>query len=349
MTLESGVLPKRQSALAHIADKLFLTWEKQFTRQLSHRYQPGSFDAILCSTYYYFPLLTALRLSRKWHIPFYADLRDIAEQWGTMDYFTTKLPRLGGLEKVAGKLYERRFIRLRNRILRQASAVTTVSPWHRDWLQRFTPSPVTCIYNGYDEREFAPENRKTNLFRVSFFGRIISLSLRQPHLLLQAAGELLREGQIDADNFSLDFYCEPELRSSLEALAQQYGAAECLHCGAYFPRTELREHLAESSVLVALGAAAGNGQHGILGTKIFEAIGMEKPFVLVPSDQDSMAELIAQTGIGIAAEDTAQLKSFLLDQYATWQKQGFTRQPVTHKEIFSRRYQARQMEEIIEN
>ena len=105
--------------------------------------------------------------------------------------------------------------------------------------------------------------------------------------------------------------------------------------------------MTESSVLVALGAAASNGQHGILGTKIFEAIGMEKPFVLIPSDEDSMAALIQQTGIGLAAKTTAQLKSFLLDKYAEWQANGFTRQTVNNKEIFTRRYQARQFEQII--
>ena len=347
VTLESGALPAKQSLPAKVMDKLFLLQERRFTCELLERYKVGDFDAILCSTYYYFPLLTALRLSRAWNIPFYADLRDIAEQWGNMDYFTTPLPRLGGTERLLGKLYERRNIRLRNNVLRHATAVSTVSPWHRDLLQRITPAPVECIYNGFDEREFTPKNKKTDIFRVAFFGRIINLQLRQPNMLFEAVGELLKEGKISPKTFSMDFYCESELVKPLTALAQDYHASGCLHCHDFVPRTAVGERMTESSVLVALGAAASNGQHGILGTKIFEAIGMEKPFVLIPSDEDSMAALIQQTGIGLAAKTTAQLKSFLLDKYAEWQANGFTRQTVNNKEIFTRRYQARQFEQII--
>ena len=347
VTLESGTLPAEQGLLAKVADKLFLQQERAFTRELKQRYHAGDFDAILCSTYYYFPLLTALRLSKAWRIPFYADLRDIAEQWGKANYFTTPLPRLGGLERILGKLYEQRFIRMRNRILRQAAGVTTISPWHREWLQNATGVRVECIYNGFDEREFASEDKKTEVFRVAFLGRIINLQLRQPDMLLEAVGELLEEKKITSETFSLDFYCEPELVGELEALAKKYKAEPCLHNYDFMPRNELQNKMTECSVLVALGAASGNGQHGILGTKIFEAMGVEKPFVLVPSDKDSMAELIQETGIGIAAEDKEQLITFLMKLYAIWEKKGFRRQAVRNKQIYTRRYQARQFEQIM--
>ena len=347
VTLESGKLPEKQSLCAKVADKLLLLQERRFARKLMAKYKEGEFDVILCSTYYYFPLWTALRLSKAWHIPFYADLRDIAEQWGHMNYFTTPLPRLGGLEKIVGRWYERRNIRMRNNILRQAAGVSTISPWHRELLQGATKAKVECIYNGFDEREFAPENRKTDVFRVAFLGRIIQLELRQPQMLFEATGELLKEGKVNSKTFALDFYCEPEFAESLHEMAESYGAAECLHYHGYIPRTALRDVMAESSILVALGASADYGQHGILGTKVFESIGMEKPFVLVPSDKDSLATLIKETGIGLAAEDKTQLKTFLMEQYAKWQAKGYTRQPVNNKEIFSRRYQAQQFEQFM--
>ena len=82
------------------------------------------------------------------------------------------------------------------------------------------------------------------------------------------------------------------------------------------------------------------------GQDLNEAIGVEKPFMLIPSDNDELSELIAQTGIGIAAQSVEQIKAFLTDQYAIWQANGFTRQTVANKQIFTRQYQARQFESI---
>ena len=70
VTLESGKLPEKQSLCAKVADKLLLLQERRFARELMAKYKAGEFDVILCSTYYYFPLWTALQLSKGWHIPF---------------------------------------------------------------------------------------------------------------------------------------------------------------------------------------------------------------------------------------------------------------------------------------
>ena len=67
---------------------------------------------------------------------------------------------------------------------------------------------------------------------------------------------------------------------------------------------------------------------------------MEKPFMLIPDDKENLASLIAETGIGIAASTTEDIKRFTLSQYAQWENQGFTRLSIDDKERFSRRYQA---------
>ena len=88
-------------------------------------------------------------------------------------------------------------------------------------------------------------------------------------------------------------------------------------------------------------------QHGILGTKVFEAIGIEKPFMLIPSDEENLAQLISETGIGIAASDIEEIKTFITQQYQQWQQDGYTRCTIEDKSRFSRTYQARLMEDIL--
>ena len=83
-------------------------------------------------------------------------------------------------------------------------------------------------------------------------------------------------------------------------------------------------------------------------TKFFEALGVEKPVLCVPSDEESLAEVIRQTNAGIAATDAEQVRTFIKEQYAAWQAKGYTRQAVNQeqKKRFTRQYQARQFEQI---
>ena len=332
-------------AANHIADVLYRTREKHFTKRLLHTYTAQDFDAVFCSTYYYFPLLTAYWISKAWNLPLIVDVRDIAEQWGKASYFTSPLPKLLGLEKPLSRIYVNRNIRLRNRILQHATAVTTVSPWHRDYLQTLTNAPVTLIYNGYDESELQPKDVPTDSFRIAFIGRLISVQLRQPQLLFEA----IRNLQSKIANLQLDFYSEPQLADDLRNLAAQYGIADRVHTHAYVARADLQNVMAKASILVALGAPANLQQHGILGTKIFEAIGMEKPFMLIPSDDENLADLINETGIGIAASGAEQIQDFIIKQYQEWKQQGFTHRTIKNKKRFSRQHEAQQFAQILKS
>ena len=322
------------------ADALFRCRENRFTKRLCKTYNAQDFDAIFCSTFYYFPLRTALRLSQKWHLPLIIDMRDIAEQWGKADYFTSPLPKLLGIEKLLSRIYVHRNIRMRNRVLCHATAITTVSPWHQHYLQSLTKAPVSLIYNGYDERELQPKDIKTESFSIAYIGRLISLQLRQPHLLFQAVNELDIPIQ-------LDFYSEPQHADALRALAEKYHISNQLHIHDYISRDEIQNVMSRASILLALGAPAAMQQHGILGTKVFEAIGIEKPFMLIPSDEENLAQLINETNIGIAASDVETIKAFIREQYEQWQQQGFTRRTIHNKYRFSRLHEAKQFEQVL--
>lgn len=348
VVLEAGELREKPSPWQFIGDKLWQQADRAFAKMLIAKYPKGRFDVILCSTYYYFPLLTAEKLSQAWGIPYVVDLRDIVEQWGKASYFTTKLPRLGGLEKMAARWYEQKNLRMRNRVMDGAKAVVTISPWHQKHLQSLTRTHVHLIYNGYDEEEMHWEERQAEVFSIAFIGRFMSLSLRQPHLLLEALGEMLQAGEADPSEWRLDIYAEAEKEQEVRKLAQQYGAEQLIAWHAFVPRKELGKIMAESSVLLALGCPPEEGQHGILGTKVFEAIGAEKPLLLVPSDEDSLTELIRETGIGCAARTKEDAKVFLREQYAEWKEKGCTRRNIEKKDMFNRKDEAQQMLNILQ-
>ena len=88
---------------------------------------------------------------------------------------------------------------------------------------------------------------------------------------------------------------------------------------------------------------------GMMTTKFFEALGSEKPVLCVPGDEGSLAEVIRQTNAGITADTVDEIEAFILNKYAEWQAQGYTRQAVDlqAKAAFSRLEQAKQMEELL--
>jgi hypothetical protein len=118
----------------------------------------------------------------------------------------------------------------------------------------------------------------------------------------------------------------------------------------YIPRAQIVEVMHQSSILLVLTTTSTpDGTHGIMGTKFFENMGVEKPVLCVRSDEECLAQVITETQAGLAATNVAQVKTFVLDKYQEWKQNGFTRQIAQHKELFTRQHQAQLFVEIFEN
>ena len=263
-----------------------------------------SFDAVLCSAFSDFPLGAAQRIAQVLQVPLLCDIRDLDEQvedstyqyhhrtWWTMPF---------------RHIYRAIHIRRRNKVLRAAQAITTVSPWHADFIRQFNPN-VSIIYNGYDAAQFYPQDIKTKQFTISYIGSLFAW---------QEAG--LSKVQQAIDELGLP------IQLQLHTPAQNTIAHD-----------SLGDAIRRSSILLVL---TSERTHGMLTTKFYEALGCEKPILCVPSDKGSLAELIAYTNAGIATDDIEEIKAFIHVRYEEWQQNGFTRQAVQHREEFSREAQ----------
>lgn len=325
-----------------LADKLFYAKDQALYRYAVAHLDMSRFDLIFCSTYYYFPLLAAKQLAQRYHLPLVVDLRDIAEQWGNQPYFTRRLTPCKVLDYCIGKLYERKQLCLRNRILHFANAVTSVSPWHQQLLAQYNPH-THLIYNGYDEQHFVAKDVKTPFFQIAYLGKLYSTSLRDPRLLFAALQSLLAQGLIDPQLLRVRFHIDPDGQAQLHQLLQSYNLNQVIDIQGYIPRSEILDVMHQSSVLLVLTTqSTPQGTHGIMGTKFFENIGVEKPVLCVRSDEECLAQVIAQTNAGLAATTVEEVEHFLLNKYNEWLRNGYTRQAVTNKHLFSRQHQAEQ-------
>jgi len=261
-----------------------------------------TFDTVLCTAFSDFPLGAALRIAKQLHLPLLCDIRDLDEQVNDSRY---QYKHQSGWLMPFIRLYRAIHIRRRNKVLRAADVITTVSPWHADFIKQFN-SNVSVMYNGFDHKQFYPEDIPTEQFTITYIGSLFDW--QKP---------ALTQVQQIAD----------ELHIPLEIHTPQHNP---------IPHDQLGDAIRRSGVMLVL---TSEQTHGMLTTKFYEALGCEKPVLCVPSDKGALAELIRYTNAGLASDDTEAIKTFIIDTYNEWQQNGFTRQATQHRNEFTREAQ----------
>ena len=329
-----------------VADKLFGAKERAFFNYICHHIDVASFDLILCASYYYFPLQAAARLAKRYHLPLIVDLRDISEQWGTLDFYTRTFTGHAAIDAIAKRLYTFINRKQRNRVLHAANAVTTVSPWHQQLLSQWNTN-THLIYNGYDATTFYPQDIPSHTFDITFIGKYYAHYAECPTLLFAALQALIKEKSINRSHIHVQFYTNVRGQKAFAELAAQYSISDIVQVSSYIPREHIVPIMHQSSIMLVLTTSAKlHDTHGIMGTKFYEILGIEKPCLCLTSDEECLAHAIQKTHAGLAATNVEEVKAFILEKYNEWLQNGFTRQAVINKEQFSRQKQAQQFEQL---
>lgn len=329
--------------LLWILDKLFWYKDYKFERTVEKNLQISSFDAIICCTFFEFPLRAARRLSKKYHLPLLVDLRDIIEQWGQASVLQ-HTPK-SKFQNLFADLYKSRCLKERNKTLSVAKACTTVSPWHQSFLKKYNKS-CFLIYNGYDDRKYFPTHIPCEYFILSYIGRLYDFTFHDPRALLNAIRELRSEGMIPRAR--IIWHIEQDMIAPTKDLMAEYQLSEICSVEGLIPRDDAALLFQKSSVSIVLTNHPGEGQaKGIITTKLFEALGCEKPVLCTPSDESCLRDVICYTNAGIASSEVSEIKTFIMEKYREWESHGFTMQNVRHKDEFSRKHQAKQFADII--
>ncbi len=308
------------------------------------------FSAVLCSSFRTFPLSAAARVARKGGLPLVVDLRDIIEQYTGNEFISHPLPSLLGTDRLIACFFKKKNLRERNKALRVADVVTTVSPWHVDVLKQYN-SNVELIYNGFDPELFYPERRKTDRFIITYTGRLLSTAMRDPSLLLEALRLLYERNALSAKDCRVYWYVDDASRKVITEEAIKHNVLHFMDFKGYVAASDIPAVLNGSSVLLLLtNRAAGSGPKGIMTTKFFESLAVGKPVLCVRSDEGLLAEAIRETNAGLAATQVDEVCRFLLHYYKEWKKTGYTSVDINQTRLrqFSRKEQAGQFAQIFE-
>jgi glycosyltransferase involved in cell wall biosynthesis len=338
-------------------------WARVFLGELFFRYksrrlyqaamelaQQQRFNLVLCSTYRSFPLTTARMAAHSLYLPLVVDIRDIIEQYTGYEFITQPLPNIPGVKQVIARLFKRASLRERNRALRKADQVVTISPWHVEVLKQYNEK-TSLIYNGYDPEWFYPDSIRTEQFIISYTGRLLSLTMRNPAFFLEAFKRLVDEGLFHTEKVRIVWYVDRESEALLKVEGEKYGILPFMDFKGYVPASEIPQVLNRSSVVLLLtNKADEQGPKGVMTTKFFEFLAVEKPILCVRSDEDCLERVIRETNAGVAARNVEEAYLFLKGCYTEWLQTGTTRAKVVREKAiaFSRKEQAAQFIRIFD-
>lgn len=349
-TAQNKVLRKIQWFIINVLDLCFNYKNKRMYREACRLIARHDFRLILCSTYRTFPLPAAHKIARKQHLPLIADIRDIIEQYSGHEFIAHSLPSLFGLENILIGYFKRKNIQTRNQILQTASYVTTISPWHANKLKELNPT-IELIYNGYDPELFYPEQKQTDQFIITYTGRLLSTAMRDPALLLEALAVLTEKGVLSPSVCRIRWYVDKASWSVIAREAEKTGVLPYMDYEGYIPASEIPGVLNSSSVLLLLtNKAEGRGPKGVMTTKFFESLAVEKPVLCVRSDESYLEAALSESGGGIAARTVGDVCDFLTQQYKEWKENGYTQSRIDKSVLnkYSRKEQAKQFIRIFE-
>lgn len=299
--------------------------ERSFARRILWRTRNQKFDLVFCTTFSTFPLGAALRVARSKRLPLHVDIRDVEEQAPGHAYVNHPQWYL----RPFASLYSHIMRKRRDAVLRAADSITTVSPWHVDFLRRYNPN-VHLIYNGFDPAVYYPQDITTDTFRIDYIGRLYDF--QNIDYILRAIKDL--HSQI------------PEMQVTFYTNGSAYERLAYCHISThgFIPLNAVGDAIRRSSILLVFSNPETNG---VMTTKFYEALGCEKPVLCTPSDKGILADTIHFTNAGLASSDLKEIKAFILDKYAEWKHQGFTRQAVSNKDQFNRYIQAQEFENLL--
>lgn len=341
-------LQKLEWIFVLILDFLFHYKDKKMAQVASRLLKEGGYAGILCSTYRAFPLPAARKVAAAYQLPLIADLRDIIEQYASNEYIAHSFRTFPWLDRKITAAFRHKLLQDRNNTLIKADHVTTVSPWHAEKLKVYNPH-TELVYNGYDPEIFFPEQHRTLQFIITYTGRLISLPTRDPRLLFEAVARLDREKMISPDRFRIQWYVDPCSKAIIIQASTPYPIAQYMDFFDYVPAAEIPGVLNRSSILLQLANKfASNGPKGFMTTKLFESMAVEKPLLCVRSDESCLEAVIGKTRSGLAARTADETYHFILEQFQSWQRKGFTHVDVDKDEVesFSRKRQAEQFMRI---
>ena len=225
-------------------------------------------------------------------------------------------------------------------LIKYSAGLTTVSDPLNKILTKLFSGKVQTIYNGFEESVFKALSDETNeaKFEITYAGNLSPEM--DVNLFLKGAGLFFEK-------------CKPNAVINFIGINESYqkkiAAVDKTLNLCFFdwlPYDQTLEICKRSAVLLYMG---WKGYTGILSGKIFDYLGVKRPILLAPSDNDVIEQLLIYTQAGFVANKPHEVSEKLEELYINWvNKHAGEYKGIDMKvKEFTRESQAKKVEEFI--
>ncbi len=309
--------------------------------------QDPSIRLILPSAMPFSLFAMAYRLHREFHIPWIADYRD---DWNTTAWRSnfSEDSFLRGQNTLPERLlffFDRKSER---RWLRTATLFTTVSRYYSWKISNFILRPGKVVYNGYEEFTIADDSAPalhsapTQPFIISYSGTLYFS--QRIDLFAEAIREVVAlRPHIPILIRFLGLGYNPQQRERITNLFQEIPVE--LKITVWLSQQELHRLLRSSHLLLSV---ANSGIKGVIASKNFAYLTLQKPILMCPSDRDEMEEIMMPSGLVLSANTKDEAVATLLRILDAYQNnRPLVKANYSYIHQFSWRSQTRKLAEII--
>ncbi len=237
-------------------------------------------------------------------LPWIADLRDL---WSDDRYSTAP-----GWRRTIDR-------RLEQRTLGKADALVTVSEPLAEELRRLHPGvPTHTVLYGFDPDLVNPGEPLPDVFTITHTGTYHQ-GRRDPSLLFEAAGNLIRQGRLPRGRFRIRLFVKHE--PWLLAMAERYGVADLLDLVPWGSFEDAIRAQRRSHVLLLLHWG-GPREAGVVTAKVFEYLAARRPILVLGGGPGALHDLLDDTGGGLQITSVDRLEDQLLSWWGEFERTG---------------------------
>ncbi len=282
-------------------------WINPSVRFLVKQLQDDPVDIIISTGPPHSMHLIGMNVSRKLNIPWIADFRD---PWTNIDFYRDlKLTRRADIKHR----------RLEKMVLKEATAVITISRSMAEDFNRIHHRDYEVITNGYDPEDVTEPGEivRDEKFSIAHIGTMVST--RNPFVFWKAVRSILNDNPQFGDDLVIRLIGKVDFKV-LESI-EEYGLTPYVELVNYLPHPEVVKIQQCSRVLLLIINDTPNSKM-ILTGKFFEYLAARRPILCIgPVDGDA-AGILAETGAGLISgfSDEESMKVHILQYYNSYKK-----------------------------
>tara|TARA_B100001287_G_scaffold72444_1_gene60071 strand:- start:3173 stop:4459 length:1287 start_codon:yes stop_codon:yes gene_type:complete len=278
-------------------------------------------------------------LQKKFNMPWIADYRD---DWSTSQWYNLKgnkdLYTTNKLLKYIESNREKKW-------LSKATYFTTISNYYTKIIGEFIKKPGFTVMNGYDDEEFKKHSKETyyDEFTITYNGSLYFSQEIEP--FLEGLKEVINyfKGKIEIRIYFpglSDKKQKIRIKSLLKGFEINYIITDRMI------KDKIIKIQKKSHLLLMI---SHKGIKGVTSSKIFEYLGINKPIILFPSDDDVLEKIILSTNSGYIWNSQDEIVNGLkkiISEYIINNNMILLEQN-KDKEFYSRKSQTKELADVI--